>query len=84
MGIIEALNIVSDFIEGEYQYQDEEGEWYVKPEAIKAMQYLINYGMVQHMAEWYRPTIEQLIVDGILIPNPNDPFTSLERLIQAH
>ena len=84
MEIIEALNIVSDFIEGEYQYQDEEGEWYVKPEAIKAMQYLINYGMVQHMAEWYRPTIEQLIVDGILIPNPNDPFTSLERLIQAH
>ena len=84
MGIIEALNIVSDFIEGEYQYQDEEGEWYVKPEAIKAMQYLINYGMVQHMAEWYRPTIEQLIVDGILIPNPNDPFTSLERLVQAH
>ena len=84
MEIIEALNIVSDFIEGEYIYQDEEGEWYVKPEAIKAMQYLINYGMVQHMAEWYRPTIEQLIVDGILIPNPNDPFTSLERLIQAH
>ena len=84
MEIIEALNIVSDFIEGEYQYQDEEGEWYVKPEAIKAMQYLINYGMVQHMAEWYRPTIEQLIVDGILIPNPNDPFTSLERLVQAH
>ena len=84
MEIIEALNIVSDFIEGEYIYQDEEGEWYVKPEAIKAMQYLINYGMVQHMAEWYRPTIEQLIVDGILIPNPNDPFTSLERLTQAH
>ena len=84
MEIIEALNIVSDFIEGEYIYQDEEGEWYVKPEAIKAMQYLINYGMVQHMAEWYRPTIEQLIVDGILIPNPNDPFTSLERLVQAH
>ena len=84
MEIIEALNIVSDFIEGEYIYQDEEGEWYVKAEAIKAIQYLINYGMVQHMAEWYRPTIEQLIVDGILIPNPNDPFTSLERLIQAH
>jgi len=84
MEIIEALNIVSDFIEGEYQYQDEEGEWYVKPEAIKAMQYLINYGMVQHMAEWYRPTIEQLIVDGNLLPNPDDPFTSLERLIQAH
>jgi len=84
MGIIEALNIVSDFIEGEYQYQDEEGEWYVKPEAIKAMQYLINYGMLQHLAEWYRPIIEQLIVDGILIPNPNDPFTSLERLVQAH
>ena len=84
MGIIEALNIVSDFIEGEYIYQDEEGEWYVKPEAIKAMQYLINYGMLQHMAEWYRPIIEQLIVDGMLIPNPNDPFTSLERLIQAH
>ena len=54
MEIIEALNIVSDFIEGEYQYQDEEGEWYVKPEAIKAMQVLINYGMVQHLAEWYR------------------------------
>ena len=84
MEIIEALNIVSDFIEGEYQYQDEEGEWYVKPEAIKAMQYLINYGMVQHMAEWYRPTIRQLIVDGTLLPNPDDPFTSLERLIQAH
>ena len=84
MEIIEALNIVSDFIEGEYIYQDEEGEWYVKPEAIKAMQYLINYGMVQHMAEWYRPTIEQLIVDGNLLPNPDDPFTSLERLIQAH
>ena len=26
MEIIEALNIVSDFIEGEYQYQDEEGD----------------------------------------------------------
>ena len=84
MEIIEALNIVSDFIEGEYQYQDEEGEWYVKPEAIKAMQYLINYGMLQHMAEWYRPIIEQLIVDGILIPNPDDPFTSLERFAKAH
>ena len=84
MEIIEALNIVSDFIEGEYQYQDEEGEWWMRAEAKIAMQYLINQGMVQHMAEWYRPTIEQLIVDGILIPNPNGPFTSLERLIQAH
>ena len=84
MEIIEALNIVSDFIEGEYQYQDEEGEWWMRAEAKIAMQYLINQGMLQHMAEWYRPIIEQLIVDGILIPNPKDPFTSLERLIQAH
>ena len=84
MEIIEALNIVSDFIEGEYQYQDEEGEWWMRAEAKIAMQYLINQGMVQHMAEWYRPIIEQLIFDGILIPNPNDPFTSLERLVQAH
>ena len=84
MEIIEALNIVSDFIEGEYQYQDEEGEWWMRAEAKIAMQYLINQGMVQHMAEWYRPIIEQLIVDGILISNPDDPFTSLERLVQAH
>ena len=84
MEIIEALNIVSDFIEGEYIYQDEEGEWWMRAEAKIAMQYLINQGMVQHMAEWYRPIIEQLIVDGILISNPDDPFTSLERLVQAH
>ena len=49
MEIIEALNIVSDFIEGEYQYQDEEGEWWMRAEAKIAMQYLINQGMVQHM-----------------------------------
>ena len=84
MEIIEALNIVSDFIEGEYQYQDEEGEWWMRAEAKIAMQYLINQGMVQHMAEWYRPIIEQLIVDGILISNPDDPFTSLERFAKAH
>ena len=84
MEIIEALNIVSDFIEGKYQYQDEEGEWYVKPEAIKAMQYLINYGMVQHLAEWYRDIIRQLIADGNLIPNPNDPLASMESIIQTH
>ena len=84
MEIIEALNIVSDFIEGEYQYQDEEGEWWMRAEAKIAMQYLINQGMLQHMAEWYRPIIEQLIVDGMLIPNPDDPFTSLERLVHAH
>ena len=52
MEIIEALNIVSDFIEGEYQYQDEEGEWWMRAEAKIAMQYLINQGMLQHMAEW--------------------------------
>ena len=84
MEIIEALNIVSDFIEGEYQYQDEEGEWGMRAEAKIAMQYLINQGMVQHMAEWYRPTIRQLIVDGNLLPHPDDPFTSLERLLEAH
>ena len=84
MEIIEALNIVSDFIEGEYIYQDEEGEWYVKPEAIKAMQVLINYGMVQHLAEWYRDIIRQLIADGNLIPNPNDPLASMESIIQTH
>ena len=84
MEIIEALNIVSDFIEGEHQYQDEEGEWYVKPEAIKAMQVLINYGMVQHLAEWYRDIIRQLIADGNLVPNPNDPLASMESIVQAH
>ena len=56
----------------------------MRAEAKIAMQYLINQGMLQHMAEWYRPIIEQLIVDGMLIPNPDDPFTSLERLVQAH
>ncbi|MBT7752903.1 MAG: hypothetical protein HN733_00400, partial [Gammaproteobacteria bacterium] len=56
MEIIEALNIVSDFIEGEHIYQDDAGEWWIKAEAMNAMQSLINQGMVQHLAEWYRDT----------------------------
>ena len=84
MEIIEALNIVSDFIDGEYQYQDDEGEWWMKAEAIKAMQSLINEGMVQHLAEWYRDTIRHFIADGTLIPNPNDPLASMESIVPTH
>ena len=84
MEIIEALNIVSDFIEGEYIYQDEEGEWYVKAEAMNAMQVLIHFGMVQHLAEWYRPIIRQFIAEGQLEPNPDDPLASMESIIQTH
>ena len=84
MEIIEALNIVSDFIEGENIYQDDEGEWWIKAEAMNAMQSLINQGMVQHLAEWYRDTIRQFIADGILIPNPNDPLASMESIAPTH
>ena len=84
MEIIEALNIVSDFIDGAYIYQDDEGESWVKAEAMNAMQVLINYGMVQHLAEWYRDIIRQLIADGNLVPNPNDPLASMESIVQAH
>ena len=84
MEIIEALNIVSDFIEGEYQYQDDEGEWWMRAEATNAMQSLINQGMVQHLAEWYRDTIRHFIADGILIPNPNDPLASMESIVPTH
>ena len=84
MEIIEALNIVSDFIEGEYIYQDDEGEWWIKAEAINAMQSLINQGMVQHLAEWYRDTIRQFIADGQLAPNPNDPLASMESIVPTH
>ena len=84
MEIIEALNIVSDFIEGEYIYQDDEGEWWIKAEAMNAMQSLINQGMVQHLAEWYRDTIRHFIADGILIPNPNDPLASMESIAPTH
>jgi cytochrome c biogenesis protein ResB len=84
MEIIEALNIVSDFIEGEYIYQDDEGEWWIKAEAMNAMQSLINQGMVQHLAEWYRDTIRQFIADGQLAPNPNDPLASMESVVPTH
>ena len=84
MEIIEALNIVSDFIDGEYQYQDDEGEWWMRAEATNAMQSLINQGMVQHLAEWYRDTIRHFIADGILIANPNDPLTSMESIVPTH
>ena len=84
MEIIEALNIVSDFIEGEYIYQDDEGEWWIKAEAMNAMQSLINQGMVQHLAEWYRDTIRHFIVDGQLAPNPNDPLASMESVVPTH
>ena len=84
MEIIEALNIVSDFIEGEYIYQDDTGEWWIKAEAMNAMQSLINQGMVQHLAEWYRDTIRQFIADGQLSPNPNDPLASMESIVPTH
>tara|TARA_B110000116_G_C16572151_1_gene462343 strand:+ start:120 stop:374 length:255 start_codon:yes stop_codon:yes gene_type:complete len=84
MEIIEALNIVSDFIDGEYQYQDDAGEWWIKAEAMNAMQSLINQGMVQHLAEWYRDTIRHFIADGTLIPNPNDPLASMESILPTH
>ena len=84
MEIIEALNIVSDFIDGAYMYQDDDGEWWVKAEAMNAMQTLINQGMVQHLAEWYRPTIRQFIAEGQLAPNPDDPLASMASIVQTH
>ena len=84
MEIIEALNIVSDFIDGAYIYQDDEGESWVKAEAMNAMQVLINFGMVQHLAEWYRPTIRHFIAEGQLEPNPDDPLASMESVVQVH
>ena len=84
MEIIEALDIVSDFIDGEYQYQDDEGQWWAESEAVKAMQVLINYGMVQHLAEWYRDVIRYFIADGNLMPNPNDPLASMASIVQTH
>ncbi len=84
MEIIEALNIVSDFIDGAYIYQDDEGESWVKAEAMNAMQVLINFGMVQHLAEWYRPTIRHFIAEGQLEPNPDDPLASMESIVQVH
>ena len=73
MEIIEALNIVSDFIDGEYQYQDDEGQWWAKSEAVKAMQILINYGMVQHLAEWYRFYARWMIDNEVVYPPVKDP-----------
>ncbi len=84
MEIIEALNIVSDFIDGAYMYQDDDGKWWVKAEAMNAMQTLINQGMVQHLAEWYRPTIRQFIAEGQLAPNPDDPLASMASIVQTH
>ena len=84
MEIIEALNIVSDFIDGKYQFQDDDGQLWIEAEALNAMQYLIDQGMIQHLAEWYRDVIRFFIADGNLVPNPNDPLASMESIVQAH
>jgi hypothetical protein len=51
---------------------------------MNAMQVLINFGMVQHLAEWYRPTIRHFIAEGQLEPNPDDPLASMESVVQVH
>ena len=84
MEIIEALNIVSDYIDGKYQFEDDDGQLWIEAEALNAMQYLINQGMIQHLAEWYRDVIRFFIADGNLVPNPNDPLASMESIVQAH
>ena len=84
MEIIEALNIVSDFIDGKYQFEDDDGQLWIEAEALNAMQYLIDQGMIQHLAEWYRDVIRFFIADGNLVPNPNDPLASMESIVQAH
>ena len=84
MEIIEALNIVSDYIDGKYQFEDDDGQLWIEAEALNAMQYLIDQGMIQHLAEWYRDVIRFFIADGNLLPNPNDPLASMESIVQAH
>ncbi len=84
MEIIEALNIVSDYIDGKYQFEDDDGQLWIEAEALNAMQYLIDQGMIQHLAEWYRDVIRFFIADGNLVPNPNDPLASMESIVQAH
>ena len=76
MEIIEALNIVSEYLDGEYIYEDDEGTW-GKGECLDAMQFLVNQGLVQHLAEWHRVVIQGMIVDGNVDPNQDDPFTAL-------
>ena len=83
MEIIEALNIVSDYIDGKYQFEDDDGQLWIEAEALNAMQYLIDQGMIQHLAEWYRDVIRFFIADGNLVPNPNDPLASMESIVQA-
>ena len=61
MEIIEALNIVSDYIDGKYQFEDDDGQLWIEAEALNAMQYLIDQGMIQHLAEWYRDVIRFFI-----------------------
>ena len=84
MEIIEALNIVSDYIDGKYQFEDDDGQLWIEAEALNAMQYLIDQGMIQHLAEWYRDVIRFFIADGNLVPNPNDPLASMESIVKAH
>ena len=84
MEIIEALNIVSDYIDGKHQFEDDDGQLWIEAEALNAMQYLIDQGMIQHLAEWYRDVIRFFIADGNLVPNPNDPLASMESIVQAH
>ena len=84
MEIIEALNVVSDYIDGKYQFEDDDGQLWIEAEALNAMQYLIDQGMIQHLAEWYRDVIRFFIADGNLVPNPNDPLASMESIVQAH
>ena len=84
MEIIAALNIVSDYIDGKYQFEDDDGQLWIEAEALNAMQYLIDQGMIQHLAEWYRDVIRFFIADGNLVPNPNDPLASMESIVQAH
>ena len=76
MEIIEALNIVSEYLDGEYTYEDDEGAW-VERECIDAMQFLVNQGLVQHLAEWHRLAIQGMIMDGNVDANQDDPFTVL-------
>ena len=84
MEIVEALNIVSDYIDGEYIYEDDDGQWWIEAEALNAMQSLIDQGMIQHLAEWYRDVIRYFIADGDLMPNPNDPLASMASIVQTH
>ena len=48
MEIIEALNIVSDYIDGKYQFEDDDGQLWIEAEALNAMQYLIDQGTVSY------------------------------------